>query len=182
MRYLKAVVAALAAAVMAWVAMAYAAAGLTVGSAAPDFTVPAALGGKDIRFSLSEALKQGPVVVYFYPKSFTRVCTDEARLFADATEDFAALGARVIGISADTIETQREFSSLECRDRFAVAADGDLKVIKAYAAQLPAVPMARRISYVITPDGKILSSFESGEAEKHVATALAAVKAWRARQ
>lgn len=181
MRYLKTALAMAVAAVSAWVAMAYAAAGLAVGSIAPEFTIPAALGGKDIRFTLSEALKQGPVVVYFYPKSFTRVCTDEAQLFADATEEFAALGARVIGISADSIETQRDFSSLECRDKFAVGADPDLKVIKAYAAQYPAMPVAPRISYVIAPDGKVIAAFESGEAEKHISTALDAVKAFRAK-
>jgi len=83
-------------------------------------------------FTLSEALKRGPVVVYFYPKSFTSVCTEEAHLFAEAMSEFEALGSSVIGISTDTIETQREFSRMECRDKFPVAGDPDGNVVKAY--------------------------------------------------
>jgi peroxiredoxin len=98
-------------------------AALKPGEAAPDFTLQAAQGGKDFSFSLKEALKKGPVVLYFYPKSFTKVCTIEAHEFAEAMEQFAAMGASVIGVSADRLETQREFSSKECRDKFPVGAD-----------------------------------------------------------
>jgi peroxiredoxin len=65
-------------------------AALKPGDAAPDFTVDAALGGKEFKFSLAEALKKGPVVLYFYPKSFTSVCTVEAHEFAENIENFAA--------------------------------------------------------------------------------------------
>ena len=58
-------------------------AALKPGDAAPDFTVDAALGGEEFKFSLAEALKKGPVVLYFYPKSFTSVCTVEAHEFAE---------------------------------------------------------------------------------------------------
>ncbi len=64
-------------------------AALKPGDAAPDFTAQAAVGGKDFIFSLSDALKRGPVVLYFYPKSFTRGCTIEAHEFAEAAESFA---------------------------------------------------------------------------------------------
>lgn len=151
-------------------------AALAVGTRAPDFTAPAALAGKEFRFALSEALKQGPVVVYFYPKSFTAVCTEEAHLFAEAAPELAKLGARVIGLSADTIEVQKKFSSLECRDAFPVAADPDMKVIIAYDAKMPVVSFAKRISYVIGQDGRIVSMVEDSGAEKHVANAIAAVK------
>ena len=70
-------------------------AALKPGDAAPDFTVDAALGGKEFKFSLAEALKKGPVVLYFYPKSFTSVCTVEAHEFAENIENFAAASARV---------------------------------------------------------------------------------------
>jgi peroxiredoxin len=70
--------------------------------------------------------------VYFYPKSFTSVCTEEAHLFAEAMPEFETLGSSVIGISADTIETQREFSRTACRDKFPVAADPQGKIVKAY--------------------------------------------------
>ncbi len=156
---------------------------LKPGDAAPDFTVAAAQGGRLFEFSLADALKKGPVVLYFYPKSFTSVCTVEAHEFADAMPDFAAAGASVIGVSSDNIEVQREFSSKECRNKFPVGADPGFSVIKAYDAAftLPVVgpAFAHRISYVISPEGKILSVLADNGAEKHIANALAVVKKWR---
>lgn len=158
-------------------------AALKPGDAAPDFTVAAAQGGKSFQFSLAEALKKGPVVLYFYPKSFTSVCTVEAHDFAENMENFAAAGATVIGLSSDNIEVQRDFSSKECRDKFPVGADPDFSVIKAYDAAftIPGVgpAFAHRISYVISPDGKILSAYADSGAEKHIENALAAVRKWR---
>ncbi len=104
------------------------------GETAPDFTLQAAVGGKSFTFQLSEALKKGPVVLYFYPKSFTKGCTIEAHDFADNAENFAAAGATLIGLWADNIETQIEFSSKECRDKFPVAADPGAAVIRSYDA------------------------------------------------
>jgi thioredoxin-dependent peroxiredoxin len=158
-------------------------AALKPGEAAPDFTVQAAKGGETFTFSLADALKQGPVVLYFYPKSFTSVCTVEAHDFADNIDNFAAAGASVIGLSSDNIDTQREFSSKECRDKFPVGADPGFSVIKAYDAAftIPGVgpAFAHRISYVIAPDGKILSATIDSGAEKHIENALAVVKKWR---
>jgi thioredoxin-dependent peroxiredoxin len=158
-------------------------AALKPGDAAPDFTVDAALGGKEFTFSLTEALKKGPVVVYFYPKSFTSVCTIEAHEFAENIANFTSAGASVIGISGDKIEVQRDFSSKECRDRFPVGADPGFSVIKAYDAafNIPLVgaAFANRISYVISPEGKILYAYSDSHAEKHIENTLAAVKKWR---
>jgi peroxiredoxin len=128
-------------------------AALKVGDAAPDFSIEAAEGGKDFTFTLAEALKKGPVVLYFYPKSFTSVCTMEAHEFAEAMEDFAAANASVIGVSADTIETQREFSKKECRDKFPVGADPDFHVIKAYDAAFSLYQPALRRTH--TGDSRI---------------------------
>ncbi len=158
---------------------------LTVGTNAPAFSTKAAQGGSEIAFKLSEALKKGPVVVYFYPKSFTSVCTEEAHLFAEAMPEFETLGSSVIGISADTIETQREFSREACRDKFPVAADPQGKIVKAYdvlAWKDGDSLFASRTSYVITPDGKIASVLTAGDAGSHIQSALASVKAWKARQ
>lgn len=158
-------------------------AALKPGDAAPDFTVEAAQGGKEFQFSLADALKKGPVVLYFYPKSFTSVCTVEAHDFADNVANFAAAGASVIGLSADKIDVQREFSSKECRDKFPVGANPDLSVIKAYDAALTipgkGVTIANRISYVISPEGKILSAYADPGADKHIDNALATVRKWR---
>ena len=158
-------------------------AALKPGDPAPSFTLQAAQGGKEFSFSLQQALAKGPVVLYFYPKSFTSVCTIEAHEFAEAMEQFAAMGASVIGVSSDKIATQRDFSSKECRDKFPVGADPDFNVIKAYDAafNVPVVGamFANRISYVISPDGKILSVVEDSGATKHIQNALAVVKQWR---
>jgi len=157
-----------------------ASAALKPGDAAPDFTTQAAVGGKESQFALADALKKGPVVLYFFPKAFTSGCTLEAHLFADATPKFAALGATVVGISHDDIATQIKFSKEECRDTFAVGADPESRIIKAYDAKLAMLPMSGRISYVIAPDGKILYEYSSMDPQDHVANTLKAVQDWQA--
>src|SRR6266849_1783586 len=111
-------------------------AALPDGTKAPDFSTDASLAGKSFKFSLADALKKGPVVLYFYPAAFTPGCTVEAHEFAEATEKFKTLGATVIGVSHDPIDTLNKFSVSECRNKFAVASDADLKIAKAYDAQL----------------------------------------------
>lgn len=158
-----------------------AAAALKVGDEAPDFTAEASLAGEEITFALKEALSRGPVVLYFYPAAFTPGCTREAHEFAEATDDFAALGATVIGVSADSIETLHKFSVSECRNKFAVAADPDQTVIKAYDAVLKQKPeYADRISYVIAPDGRIIYAHSGMDPLPHVENTLAAVRDWAA--
>jgi len=159
-------------------ASAYAA--LQVGTKAPDFTTKAALGGKQFTFSLADALKKGPVVLYFFPAAFTPGCTQEAHDFAEATDKFTALGATVIGVTAGNANRVTEFSSVECRNKFAVAADPDEKVIKAYDAVLKKKPeWSDRTSYVIAPDGSIVFTYTNLDPAEHVARTMAAVKAWR---
>jgi peroxiredoxin len=157
---------------------------LKVGDKAPDFVAQAALGGKEFTFSLADALKKGPVVLYFYPKSFTKGCTVEAHEFADAAASFAKSGASLIGMSADDIKTQQEFSTMECRDKFPVAADPDLKVIRAYDSVMVRVPataagVADRTSYVIAPDHSVLYVYSALSPDKHVENTLAVVREWR---
>lgn len=152
-------------------------AALKPGDAAPDFTVDAALAGKPYRFALAEALKKGPVVLYFFPKAFTKGCTIEAHEFAEATPKFAALGATVIGISNDDADTIRRFSTEGCRDKFAVAADPDSRVIKAYDAKLVLMPgMADRVSYVIAPGGTVSYVYSALDPTNHVENTLKAVR------
>jgi len=159
-------------------ASAAAQAALPVGADAPDFTADASLGGQPFSFHLADALKKGPVVLYFYPKAFTSGCTVEAHLFAEATDEFKAHGASVIGMSFDKIDTVQKFSTEECRSKFPVAADPDSKVIKAFDAKLVLVPggMADRISYLIGQDGKIKAVYSSMKPEGHVQAMLAAVE------
>ena len=157
-------------------------AALDVGADAPTFDAMASLGGKQFDFNLKDALAKGPVVLYFYPAAFTPGCTIEAHEFADATDEFKKLGATVIGVSADSIEKLDKFSVSECRSKFAVAADPDLKVIKAYDAQIgPDVKLANRISYVISPAGKVLYTYTDRNPEAHVKNTMQVVKDWEAK-
>ena len=154
-------------------------AALADGTQAPDFTAQASMGGKEFTFSLADALKKGPVVLYFYPEAFTKGCTIEAHEFADAMDKYQALGATVIGVSHDKIEKLDQFSVSECRSKFPVAADPDEVVIKQYDAVLGAHPeYANRTSYVIAPDGKILMSYTDLNPDKHVEMTMAAVQKW----
>lgn len=151
-------------------------AALTVGTKAPDFTTQAVLGGKTFNFTLSQALKKGPVVLYFYPKSFTSGCTVEAHQFAEATADFNKAGATVIGVAADDIATLSRFSVEECRNKFAVAV-ATPEMIKGYDAKMaPLLKISNRTSYVIGKNGQIAYSYSAMGAEKHVANTLAAVR------
>lgn len=152
-------------------------AALKRGDAAPAFTTEAAMGGKTFQFQLAAALARGPVVLYFYPKAFTSGCTYEAHQFAEATERFAALGATVIGVSNDDIDTLKRFSVEACRNKFAVAADGKGQIIRAYDAQVISVmDMAARISYVIAKDGRIAFVHQDSNPDTHVASTLKAVE------
>lgn len=152
---------------------------LQPGAVAPVFSAPAALAGKTFTFTLTDALKTGPVVVYFYPKAFTSGCSIEANLFAQANDEFQSLGATVIGVSGDDIETLKKFSLGPCGGKFAVAADLDRKTMKVYQATMFfSSDMASRISYVVTPDLKIFFTHASLSPDQHVSTTLAAVKRW----
>jgi len=152
-------------------------AALKPGDAAPDFTVPATVGGNEFIFSLSDALKKGPVVLYFFPKAFSKGCTAEAHDFAEATAQFKAAGATLIGMSADDIGTLHKFSTQECSSKFPVAADPDLKVIKAFDSVMEGRNISDRISYVIGQDGKVVYAFHDRNPDKHVQNTLGAVKA-----
>jgi thioredoxin-dependent peroxiredoxin len=156
-------------------------AALKTGVQAPDFTTQATLAGKQFKFSLAEALKSGPVVLYFYPAAFTPGCTVEAHEFAEATDKFKALGATVIGVSHDPIETLNKFSVSECRNKFAVASDADQSITKAYDAVLAVKPeYANRTSYVIAPNGKIIYEYTALDPDKHVGNTMGAVEKWKA--
>lgn len=173
--------------VAAFAAIAFAAsaapAALPTGAPAPDFSLQGALGGKPLTFSLQKALRKGPVVLYFFPAAFTAGCTIEAHKFAEATDTFKKLGATVIGVTAGNVERVAEFSKVECRDKFAVAADPGAKIAAQYQATMsgrPDKPLSNRTSYVIAPSGKILLSYTDPNPEQHVERALAAVRAWKA--
>ncbi len=166
--------------ILTFVALAIAAApaiaALPTGAKAPNFVTQGALGGKEFKLNLTEQLRHGPVVLYFYPKAFTKGCTLEANAFSVAMPEFKAAGARVIGMSADTIDTLKKFSVEGCRSAFPVAR-ADAKVIKAYDVALPVVGITNRTSYVIAKDGRIAMVHSEMDWKDHVTKSLAAVKA-----
>jgi thioredoxin-dependent peroxiredoxin len=145
------------------------------GATAPGFSLQAALGGDVETVDLKAALAKGPVVLYFFPKSFTTGCTIEAHLFSEHIADYRKLGATVIGVSGDDLETQKKFSTQECRAAFLVASDPGLKIAKEYDAQL-GDSYANRTSYVIAQDGTIAYAYTSLDPEKHVENTLAALR------
>ena len=128
-----------------------------------------------MRAPLATALAHGPVVLYFFPKSFTSGCTAEAHDFADHIAAYKALGATVVGVSGDSIETQVKFSTQECRSKFLVAADPGLKIAASYDSKVMGL-YANRTSYVIAQDGKIAYAYTSLDPDKHVANTLAALR------
>lgn len=159
-------------------------AALKQGAKAPDFTLSAAQGGKPFSLSLKQTLKKGPVVLYFFPAAFTPGCTMEAHLFAEASDDFNKLGARVVGVTAGNIERVAEFSKSECRDKFAVAADPGATVAAKYDATMrrpDGTLLSNRTSFVIAPDGTILLSYSDPKPQMHIEKTMAAVRAWKAR-
>lgn len=158
-------------------APAYAA--LDIGDAAPAFTTSAALGGKVFQFSLADSLAKGPVVLYFFPAAFSVGCSIEAHEFAEAIGRFEALGATVIGVSGDDIDTLGKFSVQECQGKFPVASDNTQGIMKSYDAVLALRPeYANRVSYVIAPNGSVVYNYQSLNPSRHVEKTLAALRDW----
>ncbi len=153
------------------------AAALPVGAQAPDFTTLGAVGGKPFKLHLKDQLKHGPLVLYFFPKAFTQGCTLEAKAFADAMPEFRKAGARVVGLSADNLDTLKKFSTEACRSKFPVATASP-ETIKAYDVVLKQKPeLTDRTSYVIDRKGRIVMVHSELDWKDHVAKTLAAVQA-----
>jgi thioredoxin-dependent peroxiredoxin len=153
------------------------AAALQKGAKAPEIATIGAVGGKAFKLSLHDQLKHGPVVLYFFPKAFTKGCTLEAHAFSEAVPEFKKAGARVIGMSADNVETLKKFSTEECRSAFPVAS-ATPAIQKAYDVAWAEHPgLTTRTSYVIARDGRIVMFHDDLDWSQHVAQTLAAVKA-----
>jgi len=168
---------------LALVGCAPALAALDIGEPAPAFVTQAAMGGKVYKFSLSEALAKGPVVVYFFPAAFSSGCSIEAHTFAEAIDKFQALKTTVIGVSGDNIETLTKFSVQECQSKFPVGSDDTKKIMASYDAAMSLLPeYANRISYLISPDGKVIYQYKSLNPYNHVNKMLGALQEWQKNQ
>jgi len=172
-------------------------AALKVAETAPDFSARASLAGKEFKFSLQDALKKGPAVVYFYPSAYTQGCDLEAHTFATEKDKFDAAGATIIGVSADSIERLNQFSADPdyCAGKFPVASDADGTIAKSYNLNLSAARAGMkdvrgveighgfidRVTYVIGKDHKIIATFPASADDKvspdqHVHRALEIVQ------
>jgi peroxiredoxin len=151
------------------------AAALTEGAKAPMFAAKGARAGKEISFDLAKALKNGPVVLYFFPAAFTPGCNIEANAFASKIADFRKAGATVIGMTAGNVDRLKEFSAKECAGQFTVASASPA-VIKGYDVDLAAKPgWTTRTTYVIAKDGRIADAFTDMAPNGHISRSLAAV-------
>lgn len=171
-------------------------AALKVGEMAPDFSARGSLGGKEFNFSLQEALKKGPVVVYFFPSAYTKGCDLEAHTFSMEKDKFDAAGASIIGVSADSIARLNRFAADPdfCAGKFPVASDADKKIAASYNLSTNAVKTGmtdvkgdtidhdfiERETFVVGKDHKIIAAFSSKDdgisPDQHVAKALAIVQ------
>lgn len=169
-----------------------AAAALKEGDAAPYFSAQASQAGKAFDYSLKDALKKGPVVVYFYPSAFTGGCNLQAHTFAVNHDKFAAAGATVVGVSLDSIARLNDFSADPnyCAGKLPVASDADGKIAKSFDLTVhEAVAgskdtrgieighgFAERTTFVVTPNGKIASTIGGMTPEQNVEKALEKVQ------
>jgi thioredoxin-dependent peroxiredoxin len=171
-------------------------AALKVGDMAPNFSARGSLGGKEFDFSLQEALKKGPVVVYFFPSAYTKGCDLEAHTFSQDIDKFTSAGASVIGVSADSIARLNRFAADPefCAGKFPVASDTDKKIATSYNLSANAVKPGQmdvkgdtidhdfieRETFVIGKDHKIVAAFSSKDdgisPDQHVAKALEIVQ------
>jgi len=152
-------------------------AALKEGDAAPVFKAQASLAGKAFNYSLQDALKKGPVVVYFYPSAYTGGCNVQAHTFAVNMEKFNAAGATVVGVSLDSIDRLNKFSADPeyCAGKLAVASDADGSIAKSYnlnvrdkiagfkdtKGEVVDHGLAERTTFVVTADGKVAATIET---------------------
>lgn len=157
-----------------WLLAPAAQAALSLGQRAPTFAVPGAQGGRRLTINLARELRNGPVVIYFFPRAFTSGCTIESRAFAEAMPQFRAVGARVIGLSGDDVDTLSRFSTQECRSAFPMGS-ASASLMAQYDVVLRE-GVSTRTSYVIAGDGTIAHVHSDMNPNDHVRETLAAVR------
>ncbi len=151
---------------------------LRVGDPAPDFQLPSQTG-EPVR--LSSFFGSSEVVLYFYPKDNTPGCTTEAKAFRDNYEVFKDMGAEVIGVSSDSVDSHRDFVS-QCSLPFVLLSDSGGKVRKTYGVPSSLGLIPGRVSFVIDKAGTIRHVFNSQmNPAKHVGEAVKVVRALQAR-
>ena len=149
-----------------------AAAALAVGVSAPDFSAPGAQGETITTVNLSELLRKGPVVLYFFPSAFTE--TGESREFAENIDRFRAAGASVVGMSRDSLDTLARLSTEQCAGKFPMASASE-SIVNAFDVNDGAM-FNTRTTYVIASSGRIVFVHDEDDHRDHVERALAFVQ------
>ena len=144
---------------------------LAVGVQAPDFSTPGAQGGTAVSVDLSELLKKGPVVIFFFPTVFTGGSSEEGHEFADNIDRFRAAGATVVGMSRDPLDALARFSTEECASKFPMAS-ADLSVVTGFDVN-DSANFTTRTTYVIAPGGRIVFVHDDDDYRGHVKNTLA---------
>ena len=134
----------------------------TVGELAPDFEAPTA-AGRPLRLS---SLRGSSVVLYFYPEADTPSCTRESKGLRDLYPELQSKGVEVVGVSVDDVAKQSAFCE-KYGLPFPLVADATKKVATTYAVLRPS-GRARRATFLIGPDGKIVEVVDVPEADRHV--------------
>ncbi|MER6332706.1 peroxiredoxin [Streptomyces sp. NPDC014983] len=149
-----------------------------VGDKAEDFALPDETG--TVR-SLGELLADGPVVLFFYPAALTPGCTAEACHFRDLAAEFAALGARPVGISGDGVDRQREFAGRHTLG-MPLLSDADGAVRERFGVKRGfTLAPTKRVTFVIAEDRTVVEIVRSElRMNTHADKALAALRAHRA--
>jgi thioredoxin-dependent peroxiredoxin len=130
---------------------------VAVGELAPDFEAVTQTGE---RIRLSEYLRAGPVVLFFYPKAMTPGCTKESCHFRDLQAEFASVGATRLGISADSPDRQTQFAERHELD-FPLLSDSDRSVARQFGVKRPGPLFNRRSTFVIDSDLRVLEVIKS---------------------
>lgn len=173
-------------------------AALKANDAAPTFTAPASMAGKEFKYSLKDALQKGTVVVYFYPSAFTGGCNIQAHTFATEMDKFTAAGASVVGVSLDSIQRLNDFSADPeyCAGKLPVASDADGAIAKSYDLQVKGAMtgmkdsrgveidhgFTERTTFIVTADGKIAATVGGMSPADNVTHALEVVQQLAARK
>jgi peroxiredoxin Q/BCP len=165
---------------------------LEPGEPAPMFEARASLAGEEFDFSLTEAIADGIVVVYFYPSAYTQGCNIQAHEFSEKMDQFKAAGASVIGVSLDNIERLNDFSADPefCAGNLAVASDESGAIARSFGLDVRAAVegakdtrgveighgFAERVTFIVTSDGKIAETIGGVSPFENVDKTLEAVK------
>lgn len=167
-------------------------AALEPGDTAPTFAAKASLAGKAFDYSLTAALADGPVVVYFYPSAYTQGCNIQAHEFAERMDAFNAAGATVIGVSLDSIERLNDFSADPnyCAGKLAVASDADGAIARSYQLSVRegregmkdtrgveiGHGFTERTTFIVMPDGKVAETIGGISPLENVEKSLEAIQ------